>query len=74
MLILLTIIYFSLYYEICELKKYDFTESKEMQPILSQKNAFAGSEETHFLFYFGIMTLLSMLFYLALYNKKKVSI
>lgn len=55
-------------------KNDDFTESKETPPILSQKNVFAGPEETHFLFYFSIMTLLSMLFYLALYNKKKVSV
>jgi hypothetical protein len=35
---------------------------------------FGDEEDTHFLFYFGIMTVLSMMFYLALYNKKKKSL
>lgn len=55
------------------------TETKEAQLIFNQKNTFTNHgfedvEDSHFLFYFAIMTVLSMLFYLALYNKKKVSI
>lgn len=47
--------------------------------VFSHKNtfknhSFGDTEDSHFLFYFGIMTVLSMMFYLALYNKKKVSV
>lgn len=47
--------------------------------MFNQKNTlmnhdFGDVDDSHFLFYFAIMTVLSMLFYLALYNKKKVSI
>lgn len=56
-----------------------FAETKEGLSRLAPKPKFANhgfgdSEESHFLFYFSIMTILSMIFYLALYNKKKVSI
>lgn len=55
-----------------------FTETKETVMVYSKKNAFTNggfrdTEDSHFFFYFGIMTVLSMMFYLALYNKKKVS-
>lgn len=42
------------------------------QTTMSKKNGFSGTDDSHFLFYFSIMTILSMLFYLALYNKKKI--
>ncbi|XP_050435712.1 uncharacterized protein LOC126842676 isoform X2 [Adelges cooleyi] len=35
-------------------------------------NEFSDSEDTHFLFYFVVMTVISLGFYLALYNKKKI--
>lgn len=38
------------------------------------KHQFSTTDDSHFLFYFSIMTILSMMFYLALYNKKKVSV
>lgn len=55
-----------------------FAETKEVVSRLGPKpkfsnRAFGDTEDSHFLFYFSIMTILSMLFYLALYNKKKVS-
>jgi len=55
---------------------YTFAETKEVVSRLGPKfsnHAFGDTEDSHFLFYFSIMTILSMLFYLALYNKKKVS-
>jgi len=53
------------------------TENKENQLIFNHKNTFPNNEfgdteDSHFLFYFGMMTVLSMMFYLALYNKKKI--
>jgi len=56
-----------------------FADTKEVITKFSLKTkftnrAFGDTEDSHFLFYFSIMTILSMLFYLALYNKKKVSI
>ncbi|CAH1726321.1 unnamed protein product [Aphis gossypii] len=53
------------------------SETKEGLSRLGPKPKFANrgfgdTEESHFLFYFSIMTILSMIFYLALYNKKKI--
>ncbi|XP_015367985.1 PREDICTED: putative DNA helicase INO80 [Diuraphis noxia] len=53
------------------------SETKEIVSRLGPKpkfsnRAFDDTEDSHFLFYFSIMTILSMLFYLALYNKKKI--
>ncbi|XP_060833537.1 uncharacterized protein LOC132917038 [Rhopalosiphum padi] len=53
------------------------TETKESVSRLGPKpiftnHGFGDTEDSHFLFYFSIMTILSMLFYLALYNKKKI--
>lgn len=53
------------------------SETKEVVSRLGPKpkfpnRAFGDTEDSHFLFYFSIMTILSMLFYLALYNKKKI--
>lgn len=53
------------------------SETKEVVSRLGLKPkftnpAFGDTEDSHFLFYFSIMTILSMLFYLALYNKKKI--
>lgn len=54
------------------------SETEEVISRLSLKPKFTNpgfgdaDGDTHFLFYFSIMTILSMLFYLALYNKKKI--
>ncbi|XP_025415998.1 uncharacterized protein LOC112687485 isoform X2 [Sipha flava] len=55
----------------------DSEAKKETQSRFNQKNTFTNHdfddvEDSHFLFYFGIMTVFSLLFYLALYNKKKI--
>lgn len=52
-----------------------FTGTQETQISFNQKNTFKGhgtEEESHFFFYFGFMTVLTMIFYLILYHKKKV--
>lgn len=51
-------------------------ENKE-RLMSNQKNMFTNheydnTEDSRFFFYFGVMTALSMMFYLALYNKKKI--
>lgn len=66
-------------YKFIKLIYFYITETKETQLMYSQttmtkKHGFSETDDSHFLFYFSAMTILSMLFYLALYNKKKVSI
>jgi len=38
-----------------------------------RNHEYDNTEDSRFFFYFGVMTALSMMFYLALYNKKKVN-